>query len=32
MRDDTDISEDKALIEKLVRINPDVIITSDNAK
>jgi ABC-type Fe3+-hydroxamate transport system substrate-binding protein len=32
MRDDTDISEDKVLIEKLVRINPDVIITSDNAK
>ncbi len=32
MRDDTEISEDKALIEKLVRVNPDVILTSDNIK
>ena len=32
MRDDTEISEDGALVEKLVRINPDVILTSDNDK
>ena len=32
MRNDTEISEDKVLVENLVRVNPDVILTSDNTK
>jgi hypothetical protein len=32
MRDDTEISENKSLIEKLVRVNPDVILTTDDSK
>jgi ABC-type Fe3+-hydroxamate transport system substrate-binding protein len=32
MRDDTEILDDKVLVEKLVRVNPDVILTSDNSQ
>ncbi len=32
MREDTEISDDKALVEKLVCTNPDIILTSDTAK
>jgi hypothetical protein len=32
MRDDSEISDYKKLIEQLVRVNPDVILTSDSAK
>jgi ABC-type hemin transport system substrate-binding protein len=32
MRDDSEISDYKALVEKLVRANPDIILTSDNDK
>jgi hypothetical protein len=32
MRDDTEIVDDKVLVEKLVRVNPDVVLTIDNAK
>ena len=32
LREDTEISEDKALVEKLVRTNPDLILVSDEAK
>ena len=32
MRDDSEISDYKELVEQLVRVNPDIILTSDNAK
>jgi ABC-type hemin transport system substrate-binding protein len=32
MRDDSEISDYKELVEQLVRVNPDVILTSDSAK
>jgi hypothetical protein len=32
MRDDSEILDYKELVEQLVRVNPDVILTSDNAK
>jgi hypothetical protein len=32
MRDDSEISDYKELVEQLVRVNPDIILTSDDAK
>jgi hypothetical protein len=32
MRDDSEISDYKELVEQLVCVNPDIILTSDNAK
>jgi hypothetical protein len=32
MRDDSEISDYKELVEQLVRVNSDIILTSDNAK
>jgi hypothetical protein len=32
MRDDSEISDYKELVEQLVRVNPDIILTSDNVK
>jgi hypothetical protein len=32
MRDDSEISDYKELVEQLVRVNPDVIITDDGEK
>lgn len=32
MRDDSEISDYKELVEQLVRVNPDIILTSDNTK
>jgi hypothetical protein len=32
MRDDSEISDYKALVEKLIRTNPDIILTSDSEK
>jgi hypothetical protein len=32
MRDDSEISDYKELVEQLVRVNPDIILTSDNDK
>jgi hypothetical protein len=32
MRDDSEISDYKELVEQLVRVNPDIILTPDNAK
>jgi hypothetical protein len=32
MRDDSEISDYKELVEQLVRVNPDMILTSDNDK
>jgi hypothetical protein len=32
MRDDSEISDYKELVEQLVRVNPDIILTSDSAK
>jgi hypothetical protein len=32
MRDDSEISDYKELVEQLVRTNPDIILTSDDAK
>jgi hypothetical protein len=32
MRDDSEISDYKELAEQFVRVNPDIILTSDDAK
>jgi hypothetical protein len=32
MRDDSEISDYKELVEQLVRVNPDIILTADNDK
>jgi hypothetical protein len=32
MRDDSEISDYKELVEQLVRVNSDIILTSDNTK
>jgi hypothetical protein len=32
MRDDSEISDYKELVEQLVRVNPDIILTGDSAK